>query len=91
MTPPSRVHHGVWAARGLTHVPSPVIAARELGNGRNTSAHDTVPYALWAARNLGNFEQAIWTTPTSRRTGPLPASHCQPGLGQNIVIWSFTG
>ena len=61
--PPGRVHHGVWCARGLAHVPSPVIAVHELGNGRQTSAHDTVPFALWAAaRNLDDFEQAIWIT-----------------------------
>jgi ADP-ribosylglycohydrolase len=63
LVPPGRVHHGVWAARGLAHVPSPEIAVHELGNGRHTSAHDTVPFALWAAaRNLGDYEQAIWTT-----------------------------
>lgn len=61
--PPGRVHHGVWAARGLAHVPSARIAVHELGNGRNTSAHDTVPYALWAAaRSLTEYEQAFWTT-----------------------------
>jgi ADP-ribosylglycohydrolase len=61
--PPGRVHHGVWAARGLAHVPSPKIAVHELGNGRYTGAHDTVPFALWAAaRNLNDYEQAIWTT-----------------------------
>jgi ADP-ribosylglycohydrolase len=61
--PPGRVHHGVWAARGLAHVPSAYIAVHELGNGRHTSAHDTVPFALWAAaRNLSDYEQAFWTT-----------------------------
>ncbi|MBM7773272.1 ADP-ribosylglycohydrolase [Actinokineospora baliensis] len=63
LTPPGRVQHGMWAARGLAHVPSAEIAMRQLGNGRHTSAWDTVPYALWAAaRNLGDYEQAIWTT-----------------------------
>lgn len=63
MTPPGRVHHGMWAARGLARVPSAEIAVRQLGNGRHTSAWDTVPYALWAAaRNLDDFEQAIWVT-----------------------------
>ncbi|HEX5120639.1 MAG TPA: ADP-ribosylglycohydrolase family protein [Pseudonocardiaceae bacterium] len=61
--PPGRVHHGVWAARGLAHVPSAEIAVHELGNGRRTSAADTVPYALWAAaRNLTDYEQAFWIT-----------------------------
>ncbi|PZS09025.1 MAG: hypothetical protein DLM55_07315 [Acidimicrobiales bacterium] len=63
LMPPGRVHHGIWAARGLAHVSSPEIAAHELGNGRYTSAHDTVPFALWAAaRNLNDYEQAIWIT-----------------------------
>jgi ADP-ribosylglycohydrolase len=61
--PPGRVHHGVWAARGLAHVPSAAIAVHELGNGRDTTAHDTVPFAPWAAaRNLADYEQACWTT-----------------------------
>jgi len=63
MTPPGQVHAGIWAARGLAHVPFAKIAVHELGNGRYTSAADTVPYALWAAaRNLNDYEQAIWIT-----------------------------
>jgi ADP-ribosylglycohydrolase len=63
LTPSGRVHDGMWAARGLAHVPYAKIVVHELGNGRYTSAHDTVPYALWAAaRNLDDFEQAFWTT-----------------------------
>lgn len=61
--PPGRVHHGVWAARGLAHVPSAEIAVHELGNGRDTGAHDTVPFTLWvAARHLADYESAFWTT-----------------------------
>lgn len=63
LVPPGRVHDGVWAARGLAHVPYAEIAVHELGNGRYTSAHDTVPFALWAAaRNLDDYEQAFWIT-----------------------------
>jgi ADP-ribosylglycohydrolase len=63
LTPPGRVHDGMWAARGLAHVPYAKIAVHELGNGRYTSAHDTVPFALWAAaRNLDDFEAAFWAT-----------------------------
>ncbi|MGY3679232.1 ADP-ribosylglycohydrolase [Streptomyces sp. TE33382] len=41
----------------------PGTVAAVLGNGRRTSAHDTVPFALWsAARSLGDFEQAFWET-----------------------------
>ncbi len=37
--------------------------AAVLGSGRRTSAHDTVPFALWsAARGLGDFERVFWTT-----------------------------
>jgi ADP-ribosylglycohydrolase len=37
--------------------------AAVLGCGRRTTAHDTVPFALWAAaRYLGDYEQAFWTT-----------------------------
>ncbi len=37
--------------------------AAVLGNGRRTSAHDTVPFALWsAARSLGDFQEAFWVT-----------------------------
>ncbi|MEU7739745.1 ADP-ribosylglycohydrolase family protein [Nonomuraea sp. NPDC049158] len=34
-----------------------------LGNGRQASAHDTVPFTLWvAARERHDFETAMWTT-----------------------------
>ncbi|MER6005353.1 ADP-ribosylglycohydrolase family protein [Nonomuraea angiospora] len=34
-----------------------------LGNGRQVSAHDTVPFTLWvAARERHDFEAAMWTT-----------------------------
>jgi ADP-ribosylglycohydrolase len=37
--------------------------AAVLGCGRRTTAHDTVPFALWsAARGLGDFERAFWET-----------------------------
>ncbi|MDP9614007.1 ADP-ribosylglycohydrolase [Streptomyces demainii] len=37
--------------------------AAVLGCGRRTSAHDTVPFALWAAaRHLGSFEETFWQT-----------------------------
>ena len=37
--------------------------AAVLGSGRRTSAHDTVPFALWsAARGLDDFERVFWTT-----------------------------
>ena len=44
-------------------VASLFAVAAVLGCGRRTSAHDTVPFALWsAARALGDYETAFWTT-----------------------------
>ena len=61
--PRGRVYEGIRAARGMADMPSAEFAAYELGNGRHTSARDTVPFALWvAARNLTDYEQAFWTT-----------------------------
>jgi ADP-ribosylglycohydrolase len=61
--PTGRVYEGIRAARGMANMPSAEFAAHQLGNGRRTSAQDTVPYALWAAaRNLGDYAQAFWTT-----------------------------
>lgn len=41
----------------------PGTVAAVLGCGRRTSAHDTVPFALWsAARGLGDYEAAFWAT-----------------------------
>jgi len=61
--PPGRVHDGIRTARRLVRGPSAEFAAYELGNGRHTSAQDTVPFALWvAARNLTDYEQTFWTT-----------------------------
>jgi ADP-ribosylglycohydrolase len=36
---------------------------RVLGNGKDISAQDTVPFCLWcAAHHLDNYEEALWTT-----------------------------
>ncbi|MBB5966479.1 ADP-ribosylglycohydrolase family protein [Planomonospora venezuelensis] len=64
--PPGMVRDGIGEARLLLTVHDPLLAARVLGNGRNVTAHDTVPFTLWAAaRHLGDFEQAFWTTATA--------------------------
>ncbi|SDR15310.1 ADP-ribosylglycohydrolase [Thermostaphylospora chromogena] len=61
--PPGMVRDGIGEARLLLTVDDPLLAARVLGNGRNVTAHDTVPFTLWAAaRHLDDFEQAFWTT-----------------------------
>ncbi|MDX6327704.1 MAG: hypothetical protein QOI83_87 [Streptomycetaceae bacterium] len=61
--PRSAVQAGVRRARDmLDYADVPTVAA-VLGCGRRTSAHDTVPFALWAAaRNLGDYRQAFWDT-----------------------------
>ncbi len=46
----------------LDYADAATVAA-VLGCGRRTTAHDTVPFALWsAARALGDYERAFWTT-----------------------------
>ena len=61
--PPGRVRDGVSAARRMLTVTDPETAAYFLGNGREVSAYDTVPFTIWAAaRHLTDFEQAIWST-----------------------------
>jgi ADP-ribosylglycohydrolase len=38
-------------------------AASTFGNGSKITSQDTVPYVLWcAARHLGAFEEAMWST-----------------------------
>ncbi|TQS19228.1 ADP-ribosylglycohydrolase family protein [Microbispora sp. KK1-11] len=62
-TPSGRVRSGIGAARRLLTIADPLLAADALGNGRKVTAHDTVPFTLWAAaRHLGDVERAIWTT-----------------------------
>ncbi|WP_405017308.1 ADP-ribosylglycohydrolase family protein [Kitasatospora sp. NBC_00070] len=63
LTPAGAVHAGLGEAIALLGEPDHRTAARVLGNGSRTSAADTVPFALWAAaRNLGDFEAALWET-----------------------------
>lgn len=60
-TPPGQVHQGVRAALDLVGHPGERHVAAVLGTGREVSAQDTVPLALWiAARHLGSFEEAVW-------------------------------
>ncbi|MBB5136409.1 ADP-ribosylglycohydrolase [Thermocatellispora tengchongensis] len=64
--PPSMVRDGIAEARRLLTIGDPALAARVLGNGRQVSAHDTVPFTLWvAARERRDFEAAMWTTATA--------------------------
>jgi ADP-ribosylglycohydrolase len=59
----SAVGAGLRRARDMLDYGDPATVAAVLGCGRRTTAHDTVPFALWsAARSLGDFQQAFWTT-----------------------------
>ncbi|MFD7235764.1 ADP-ribosylglycohydrolase family protein [Streptomyces syringium] len=63
LVPRSAVHAGLRRARDMLDYGDATTVAAVLGCGRRTSAHDTVPFALWAAaRHLGSFEEVFWTT-----------------------------
>ncbi|SEN38180.1 ADP-ribosylglycohydrolase family protein [Actinacidiphila rubida] len=63
LVPRSAVHAGIRRARDMLDYGDVATVAAVLGCGRRTSAHDTVPFALWAAaRHLGDYERAFWTT-----------------------------
>ncbi|MFG2303816.1 ADP-ribosylglycohydrolase family protein [Actinacidiphila glaucinigra] len=63
LLPRSAVHAGLRRAVDMLDYDDVATVAAVLGNGRRTSAHDTVPFALWsAARGLGDYEGAFWTT-----------------------------
>lgn len=62
--PGSMVANGVSIAKDLTiEGASLTKVVEKLGNGSKVTAQDTVPFVLWsAARNLGNYEEALWQT-----------------------------
>ncbi|WP_435593003.1 ADP-ribosylglycohydrolase family protein [Nocardia sp. bgisy118] len=60
-TPVGAVRDGITAARGLLDA-DPDAAARALGNGREVSAPDTVPFCLWIAARFDDFAEACWAT-----------------------------
>ncbi|GAB2615232.1 ADP-ribosylglycohydrolase family protein [Streptomyces capparidis] len=61
--PRSAVHMGTRRARDMLDYGDVATVAAVLGCGRRTSSQDTVPFALWAAaRHLGDFREAFWTT-----------------------------
>ncbi|CAM5536881.1 hydrolase [Streptomyces spiroverticillatus] len=63
LVPRSAVGAGLRRARDMLDYDDASTVAAVLGCGRRTSAHDTVPFALWAAaRGLGDFEGAFWRT-----------------------------
>jgi ADP-ribosylglycohydrolase len=61
--PRSAVQAGVRRALDLLDYDDVATVAAVLGCGRRTSAHDTVPFTLWAAaRHLADYEGAFWST-----------------------------
>ncbi|MBZ6293503.1 ADP-ribosylglycohydrolase family protein [Streptomyces olivaceus] len=63
LVPKSAVGAGLRRARDMLDYDDAGTVAAVLGCGRRTTAHDTVPFALWsAARALGTYEEAFWTT-----------------------------
>ncbi|CAM5243718.1 ADP-ribosylglycohydrolase family protein OS=Streptomyces tendae OX=1932 GN=GUR47_34760 PE=4 SV=1 [Streptomyces tendae] len=63
LVPKSAVGAGLRRARDMLDYGDATTVAAVLGCGRRTTAHDTVPFALWsAARALGDYETAFWTT-----------------------------
>ncbi|MGP3982801.1 ADP-ribosylglycohydrolase family protein [Streptomyces sp. KR80] len=63
LVPRSAMHAGLRRARDMLDYGDAGTVAAVLGCGRRTSAHDTVPFTLWAAaRHLGDFTGAFWTT-----------------------------
>ncbi|AUG80561.1 hypothetical protein CFP65_5881 [Kitasatospora sp. MMS16-BH015] len=63
LTPAGKVRDCVAEALELTVRPDAAYAAHRLGNGRLTSAVDTVPFALWcAATHPDSYERALWAT-----------------------------
>ncbi|MFF8097068.1 ADP-ribosylglycohydrolase family protein [Streptomyces sp. NPDC016675] len=63
LVPKSAVGAGLRRARDMLDYGDAATVAAVLGCGRRTTAHDTVPFALWsAARALGDYERAFWTT-----------------------------
>ncbi|MGW4912706.1 ADP-ribosylglycohydrolase family protein [Streptomyces sp. NPDC004270] len=63
LVPRSAVGQGLRRARDMLDYGDAGTVAAVLGCGRRTSAHDTVPFALWsAARALGDYGTAFWTT-----------------------------
>lgn len=61
--PNSTVREGVRRARDLPAGIPVHKAAEALGNGRDISCQNTVPFVLWCAgERLDNYEEALWLT-----------------------------
>jgi ADP-ribosylglycohydrolase len=64
-TPPSPTRDMLARAAAIDATEDVAVAVWALGTGSKVTSADTVPFALWcAARHLGDFEEAMWTTVT---------------------------
>jgi ADP-ribosylglycohydrolase len=62
-TPDGETRAGIEQAAKLPLSYDVRTAVSALGNGTRVISQDTVPFSLWcAARHLGNYEEALWTT-----------------------------
>lgn len=62
LTPESKTRSRLARAHGLSEA-SPRDIAREVGNGSEISAQDTVPFCIWnACRSLGCYQEALLST-----------------------------
>ncbi|MEU0142911.1 ADP-ribosylglycohydrolase family protein, partial [Streptomyces albidoflavus] len=63
LVPRSAVEAGLRRARDMLDYRDAGTVAAVLGCGRRSTAHDTVPFALWsAARGLDDYEATFWRT-----------------------------
>jgi ADP-ribosylglycohydrolase len=63
LVPPSAVGIGLRRAASMLDHDDIATVAAVLGCGSRTTAQDTVPFTIWsAARSLGDFARAFWTT-----------------------------
>ena len=61
--PDTEVRSKIRQARDFSPDASLFFAVSALGSGKDISAQDTVPFALWcAAQYLSNYEEAMWLT-----------------------------
>jgi len=86
-TPRSRTREVIERAAKLGLGEEVEVAMWALGTGSKVTAADTVPFSLWcAARHLGDFEEALWTTvsglgdrdTTCAIVGGIVALSCDP-------------
>lgn len=62
-TPESLTRLGIERAAAMELTDEVEVAMWALGTGSQVTSADTVPFCLWcAARHLGDYEEAIWTT-----------------------------